>query len=323
MSSTLKKKSFSNNIEKIFNIRLNQNLRIVAIGDSSVYGVGDIGEDTNDQGFGWAGRFAHDLNAKRFINLGTNGARASEVEKNQLPGALAMHPDLALICVGGNDALRNNFDPLKVAISLLKIVQEFEKIGTYVVLVALHDPSKITPAPKVIKKVLMERVLQINAAIRWVGTKSDAFIIETINRDNVYDKINWHIDRMHPSPIGHQLIADIVRRELSLPRRSKVKLPITSEASKISRSFWLITNALKWLGRRSIDLFPALMYLIIKEVLKSGSKSKEYAIRLKVFMEYVLEELFEEKLRAFKEQFNNESEKEYLLEHVWFTQKNA
>jgi hypothetical protein len=65
------------------------------------------------------------------------------------------------------------------------------------------------------------------------------------------------------------------------------------------------------------------MYLIIKEVLKSGSKSKEYAIRLKVFMEYVLEELFEEKLRAFKEQFNNESEKEYLLEHVWFTQKNA
>lgn len=310
------------NKEKLFQIRLNQSLKIIAIGDSSVYGVGDIGENSQDQGYGWAARFAHDLSAKRFINLATNGARAKDVEIKQLPSALAMQPDLALICVGGNDALRNNFDATAVAMSLLKIVEDFERIGTFVTILALHDPSKITPAPNAVKRVLMERVLQVNVAIDWVANKTNAFVIETINRHKIYEKQNWHIDRMHPSAIGHQLISDIVRRELSLPRRSKNKLPVFTEESKSSKTFWLFTNAIKWLARRSIDLFPALIFLIIQDSIKRSSKSIEYALRLKIFIEYVLVELFEEKLSALRKNLKKDVNLEFKFEHVWFTENN-
>jgi len=309
------------NKERIFQIRLTQNLKIVAIGDSSVYGVGDIGENSQDQGYGWAARLAHDLGAKRFINLATNGARASDVEAKQLSAALAMQPDLALICVGGNDALRNNFDATKVALNLLKIIEDFEKIGTFVVILALHDPSQITPAPSAVKRVLMERVLQVNVAIDWAANKTNAFVVHTIQRQKIYDKQNWHIDRMHPSAIGHQLISDIVRRELSLPRRSSSKLPTITEESQSSRAFWLFTNAFKWLARRSIDLFPALIFLIVQDFVKRSSRSVEYALRLKIFIEFVLVELFEEKLLVFKNNFKREISQEFKMEYVWFTEK--
>lgn len=309
--------------DKIFQLRLNTNLRIVAIGDSSVYGVGDIGENSQDQGYGWAARFAHDLSAKRFINLGTNGARANDVITKQLSAALAMRPDIALLCVGGNDVLRNNFNPTSVALSMLKIVEEFENIGTYVVILGLHDPSKVTPAPSAIKKVLMQRVLQINVAINWVGIKTNAFILETINRENIYQKSNWHIDRMHPSPKGHQLIADILRREMSLPRRAKFKLPIINEESNKSNTFWLITNAFKWLARRSLDLFPALIFLVLSDLFKSGSRSVEYALRLKIFIEHILIEIFEENLVKVRSSTQSARLQEFKFEFAKFTESKT
>ena len=109
--------------------------------------------------------------------------------------------------------------------SLYKVISELEANGTVVVLLAIHDPSRIAPAPKSIKCVLLDRALQVNAALRWAMSKTNAVLIETIDREEIYDRKNWHIDRMHPGPRGHQILADLVRRELSLPRRSKEKLP--------------------------------------------------------------------------------------------------
>ena len=103
--------------QRILQLRLKQNLRVVALGDSSVYGIGDIGGKESQVGFGWTGRLAHDLQATKYLNLSKNGARAADVLVEQLPSALAVRADIAVICVGGNDALRNNFDPVGGVIS--------------------------------------------------------------------------------------------------------------------------------------------------------------------------------------------------------------
>lgn len=302
--------------QKLLQLRLKPNLRVVALGDSSVYGIGDIGGKEAQTGFGWTGRIAYDLQATKYLNLSKNGARALDVFNEQLPSAISVRADLALICVGGNDALRNNFDPVKVAHNLYRTVSELEENGTIVVLLALHDPSRIAPAPKAIKHVLLDRALQVNAALKWVSSKTNAFLVETMDKDLIYDRNLWHIDRMHPGPRGHQFIADLVRRELSLPRRSKEKLPTESNSERKAKTIWLLTNGFKWFARRSIDLLPALIYLLVKDALRLRSISSGYAFRLKLFLEVVLLNLFEDGFKLLKQQ-TKEKEDVFNVAFAW------
>lgn len=304
--------------QKLLQLRLKPNLRVVALGDSSVYGIGDIGGKESQTGFGWTGRIAYDLQATKYLNLSKNGARALDVFNEQLPSAISVRADLALICVGGNDALRNNFDPVKVAHNLYRTVSELEENGTVVVLLALHDPSRIAPAPKAIKHVLLDRALQVNAALKWVSSKTNAFLVETMDKDLIYDRNLWHIDRMHPGPRGHQFIADLVRRELSLPRRSKEKLPTESNSERKAKTIWLLTNGFKWFARRSIDLLPALIYLLVKDALRLRSISSGYAFRLKLFLEVVLLNLFEDGFKLLKQQ-TKEKEDVFNVAFAWRT----
>ena len=58
----VKPKSLS---EKLFAIRHLSNLRIAALGDSAVFGVGDTSTDGKPDGPGWVGRLAHDLAASQ------------------------------------------------------------------------------------------------------------------------------------------------------------------------------------------------------------------------------------------------------------------
>ena len=304
--------------QKLLQLRLKPNLRVVALGDSSVYGIGDIGGKESQTGFGWTGRIAYDLQATKYLNLSKNGARALDVFNEQLPSAISVRADLALICVGGNDALRNNFDPVKVAHNLYRTVSELEENGTVVVLLALHDPSRIAPAPKAIKHVLLDRALQVNAALKWVSSKTSAFVVETMDKDLIYDRNLWHIDRMHPGPRGHQFIADLVRRELSLPRRSKEKLPTESNRERKAKTIWLLTNGFKWFARRSIDLLPALIYLLIKDALRLRSISSGYAFRLKLYLEVILLNLFEDGFKLLKQQ-TREKEDVFNVSLAWRT----
>ncbi|MFM1864658.1 MAG: hypothetical protein RL677_438 [Actinomycetota bacterium] len=290
---------------QLYKLRLKQNLRVVGLGDSSVFGIGDIGENVRgNSGFGWTARLAHDLKAKKYLNLSKNGARARDVWTSQLAGALAAKPDLVLICVGGNDALRNNFQPSDVANYLNLTVRKLEEAGSVVVLLGLHDPSKIAPAPKLIKNVLLSRVKQVNRALSWVTEQNNNIFISTIERNEIYDKSFWHIDRMHPSPRGHQYLADLVRRNLSLPRRKKSKIPFAISIDRRAKTLWLITNGLKWFLRRSIDLLPALIYLVTLELIRSWNLGNYYQRHLGIYLDTILK-------------LNIETDKNYYLNNIF------
>ncbi len=79
-------------------------LKIALLGDSSVTapGVHPIDEC-------WARRIGHRLTADyqvTLVSFAVGGTRASDVLKYQVAPAIAEAPDLALVCVGANDALR-------------------------------------------------------------------------------------------------------------------------------------------------------------------------------------------------------------------------
>jgi lysophospholipase L1-like esterase len=82
----------------------NPELKIVLLGDSSVTAPGVHPLDDC-----WARRVGHHLATDyrvSLVNIAVGGTRASDVLRYQVPAAVAEAPDMALVCVGANDALR-------------------------------------------------------------------------------------------------------------------------------------------------------------------------------------------------------------------------
>jgi len=249
--------------QRVLRLRHVRQMRVAALGDSSVYGVGDFDSNNDAVGAGWSGRFAHDVRAARFVNLGKNGSRFRTVVKEQLDGATSMSPDIALLCVGTNDVLRGDFSLKEISESATKILERFAKTESLVVFLGIPDPLKTAPGPRVLKQILHRRVRALNWVLSEICKEHGGIFIDTWEHSMATDRGMWHIDRMHPSPKGHQEIADLVRRSLNLPRRSRQKLPIGREGvQRKEEILWLLTNGAKWFAKRSIDLVPALIWLM-------------------------------------------------------------
>lgn len=240
-------------------------LRVIAMGDSSVFGVGDQGDVIPSVGAGWAGRVAHDLGVSHFINVAKNGARARHIVKHQLNAAVAFNPHLVLMCIGTNDVLRGDFSRDEIRSALEDLIQQLSASKAVIVFLGLPDPIKTAPGPLSLRKILSTRVQIVNNVLVELAGIHNLVFVPTWNSRIAHERRMWHVDRMHPSAIGHQLIADLVRRNLSLPRRSSKKLPTQTTDSRSFELYWLITNGAKWFAKRSIDLVPGLIWLMFSE----------------------------------------------------------
>jgi hypothetical protein len=56
---------------------------------------------------------------------------------------------------------------------------------------------------------------------------------------------------------------------MELPRRSSKKLPTRIDITKADQRKWLITNGAKWFAKRSVDLIPALIWLVVSENIRA------------------------------------------------------
>jgi lysophospholipase L1-like esterase len=90
-----------------------------ALGDSITVGMGDpVGGGWR----GWAALLGGSLDQPEIYNLATLGALAVDVERHQLPAAVALAPDVASVIVGINDTLRGDFDPERTGASIGRTV---------------------------------------------------------------------------------------------------------------------------------------------------------------------------------------------------------
>lgn len=248
-------------------LRNKSGIRVIAMGDSISFGVGDHGGHEKAIGPGWAGRFAHDLSAARFVNVSRNGARVRDVLNHQLGVALISDFDLALICVGGNDVLRGDFNPHEIEQGLKFTVNKLHKKGIAVAIINLPHLARPIRIPKRIRRVFEARATILNQTIKVVCVDTGAKLVCLNEVAAINEKGFWHTDRMHPSSFGHQVISDRVRHALSLPRRSKKKLSQDNLNQSRQESLkWLICKGSIWLARRSVDLLPALFLLIMREM---------------------------------------------------------
>jgi lysophospholipase L1-like esterase len=242
----------------------------VVLGDSAAYGTGD--EVKAGQFRGWAGFLADAFQEGcDYFNYSRPGAKSNEVLAIQLPKALRQNPDICAVIVGGNDLLRNNFDPVLLYNNLRSCCQQLLAMGSEIIMVELHDPNQLLKLPKLMRQVLRRRVNAVNAVYRKVALEFEIVTVKTRAINNVHDRKNWHIDRMHPGPQGHFMLARNIADQLR-KRGWAISMPYQLTITHRSRSekiTWLLRNGTPWFFKRSFDLLPAAMILMIFEFCKS------------------------------------------------------
>jgi len=239
------------------------------IGDSAAYGTGD--EIAPGQFRGWAGFLSDNFrDGCDYFNFSRPGAKSTEVATIQLDKVLKQQPDICAVIVGGNDILRNDFDPILLHKNLQYICSSLLEIGSEIVMVELHDPLQLLKLPKLIARVLSKRVNAVNAVYRKIALEFDVVSIKTRKIPTVHQKSNWHIDRMHPGPAGHFILARFIAEKLK-QRGWAINLPAVLNIRKVSKKekiLWLLRNGTPWFLKRSVDLLPAAIFLMVVEALK-------------------------------------------------------
>jgi len=133
-------------------------LRIVALGDSSITAPGV--EDLDNT---WVRRVARALTERHrveLISVAVGGAQARDVIEGQLAEAVRLQPDVALVSVGANDALRG-VPPERYRAELRRIIDRLEDTGASVVLYGMGDMASIPRLPPTLR--------------RWATRRSDVF----------------------------------------------------------------------------------------------------------------------------------------------------
>ena len=125
--------------------------------------------------------------------------------------------------------------------------------------------------PKLLGDVLDRRVRSVNAVTTAVAREFGAVLLDTRKIVDIYDLSNWHIDRMHPSKIGHQRIALEFRKLISDHGFQIAEIEVDSEIkrSKKHSVIWMLRNGTPWFLKRSVDLLPAALALMGIEAVRS------------------------------------------------------
>ena len=247
---------------------MNQPLTFAIIGDSAASGVGD--SDSKGAHFGWGFHLAQAFSEPLvYINASRPGAQSKEVLTEQLPKVLIHNPELVAVIVGGNDLLRNGFSPEVFEANLDETLRQIENIGATSMLLELHDPTEIVPMPHLVARVCRRRVNAVNRITRKLAHRYSSVILETRSLDDIYAREKWHVDRMHPSRLGHQFIADNFAHLLRLRGFDidTVKFSKVNNRSRKDSIVWMLKNGTPWFLKRSIDLLPAILYLMVAETI--------------------------------------------------------
>ncbi|MEJ7649779.1 MAG: SGNH/GDSL hydrolase family protein [Nakamurella sp.] len=238
--------------------------RIVALGDSVTVGVGDVDER------GWAVHLAHVLGGT-LVNLAANGARAHTVVTEQLDAALASQPAVATLMIGGNDVLRGDFDARDVGSAVEQSLLRLLATGCTVVLVLPPPVGRALPAPAIVRRVLARRMDLVRAVtlavVQRISPAAELLVLDSTRVQEVGGDRVLHIDRIHPSPLGHRLLADQVATLLGERGfdTQAVMSPVPNPLPRRERLWWLIVRGTPWLIRRSRDLLPQLVITVLRE----------------------------------------------------------
>jgi len=234
-------------------------VRMVALGDSATFGLGDR---VGDSWRGWAAILTHAIGTAHhisFCNLAQSGATVSDVRASQLGEALDHRPQIASLVVGINDVMRSNWNPAQTRADLLACAAALTESGALVVTVRFHDHTRVLGLPRWLARPMRERIDALNEIYDEVCERFGCVQIDLEDLGISTHRGYWAIDRLHPSELGHRLLAHHVAERLNalgLPFDLPLLGPTASRADRRESARILLAASLPWLARRARDLGP-------------------------------------------------------------------
>jgi lysophospholipase L1-like esterase len=242
------------------------------LGDSAPAGVGDPVPGGGWRGFG---PLLHDslggADALEYCNLSSLGARMACVRREQLPTAVEMAPDVAVVLVGMNDTLRSAFDPDQLRRDYETVIGSLRACGTTVLTVRYHDHSRVFWMPGPLRRALRQRIAELNAVIDAVVARYGIGCLDLDLMPGGYDRETWSVDRLHPSELGHRMLAD----EFGVMLESegfRVAVPVSLDSgggrqiTAVHRVLWLLFKGLPWLTSRGHDLITHALSILARDL---------------------------------------------------------
>ncbi|WP_433508075.1 GDSL-type esterase/lipase family protein [Pseudonocardia halophobica] len=244
---------------------------LATLGDSTAVGLGDPLPGGGWRGFPVLLRDA--LGAEtRLLNPARTGARMADVRGAQLAAVLPARPEAAVICAGMNDTLRSDFDPDGIRADLTATLAELAAAGTFPVVLRYHDHTRVFRLPGRLRAALRTRVTALNAAIDTAidgaiaGAGGPAVgVLDLHLLPGGYERAAWSVDRLHPSELGHRLLARAAG-ELLAGAGFAVPAPVPTacgggrEITAFHRAAWIVVRGTPWLVRRGRDLGPVILH---------------------------------------------------------------
>jgi lysophospholipase L1-like esterase len=173
----------------------------VALGDSITLGIGDPVR-TRAQGRtwrGWAALLADGLVDPDLHILATSGACVADIERDQLPRALALRPDIASVVFGINDTLRPGFDPDVIESAAAHTVGALRAAGAQVLTMRLPDAGRMLGLPTALARPLARRTQEVNAVLDAIAVRFGTLHFDAARAPEAYDRQMWAADRLQPN----------------------------------------------------------------------------------------------------------------------------
>lgn len=240
-------------------------VRFAALGDSATFGIGD----RVDGGWrGWA-RLLSDAIATSyhvsFCNLARPGATVAEVRRDQLPLAMAHRPLIATLVVGLNDVMRSTWDPEQIRDDLMHCAHELSESGAVVITARFHDHGRAIGLPGFLARPVARRIERLNRIYDEVHEAYGGLRVDLSQEATTSERTFWAHDRLHPSELGHRLLAVRVA-ELLNGQGLEFELPSLActglRLGRLKSAQVLATEAAPWVARRARDLTPVAARLL-------------------------------------------------------------
>jgi lysophospholipase L1-like esterase len=243
---------------------------LVVLGDSTAVGLGDPLPGGRWRG---VGPLLADALDARLTNLSCTGARLACVRRIQLPQALPVHPDVAVLIVGMNDTLRSDFDPDRMRADLDAVVRTLHAAGTVVLLVRYHDHGRVFRLPAALRRALRARIDRLNTVIDSVVDEHGAGCLDLDLMPGAYQVAAWSVDRLHPSELGHRMLAAgftdlLAARGCVIPRPVNLACSGGLQPTAAQHVAWLLLKGIPWLWRRGRDLIPYAAGIMLRSWLE-------------------------------------------------------
>ena len=143
-------------------------LCIVALGDSSITAPGV--EDLDNT---WVRRIAlalSDTYRVELISVAVGGAKARDVIDGQLAEAVRLEPDIAVLSVGANDAIRAT-SPDRYRGEIRRILSDIDQVSGAIVVLGVGDLGSIPRLPAMLRPFLTRRAARFDDAAATVAAE--------------------------------------------------------------------------------------------------------------------------------------------------------